>query len=310
MTPSVSVIIPAYNREDSLQASVDSVLRQIYSDFELIIVDDCSSDDTMKIAQSIEDPRVRVLQTAQNTGASGARNLGAHNAKGKWLAFQDSDDEWLPTKLDLQMASLTQDTSAIGSYCGLLVLGKPYEDDATRLSVDYIPEAKFTPVVSEIVGDLSKIILRYSLISTQMLVVRKDVFEAVQGFDEELKALVDWDLCIRLTQEGPFTFIDEPLVLQRFSTNSLTRDRNKRRLARYRILEKYSAILEDYPDLMVKHLRSLASDERNLGNYERALENIKRAQVFAPYNLRLLAIRVATHAKKLLPQSTHNTAER
>ena len=299
MTPPVSVIIPAYNREESLRESVESVLRQTYSDFELLIVDDCSSDNTLKIANAIDDPRVRILQTPENCGASGARNLGAREARGDWLAFQDSDDEWLPTKLEKQMAALAGNSTAIGSYCGLLVLGGLSESGGARMTVNYIPEATYIPDHASLDGDLSTIILRYSLISTQMLVVRRELFETVGGFDEELKALVDWDLCIRLAQKGPFAFIDEPLVLQRFSSNSLTRDREKRRLARYRILEKYGDLLASYPDILVKHYRSLASDERFRGDYQKALMLIKKAGALDPLNLKLLAIRGITQAKAL-----------
>ena len=104
--PPVSVVIPAYNRAPTIGAAIDSVLRQTFTDFELVVVDDGSTDGTLTAARAIADPRLRVIAAPQNMGAAGARNLGVAEARGTWIAFQDSDDEWLPEKLAKQMARL------------------------------------------------------------------------------------------------------------------------------------------------------------------------------------------------------------
>ena len=103
-SPSVSIVIPAYNRADSIVAAIESVLRQTWTDFELIVVDDGSTDGTVAAARRIDDPRLRLTEGRVNRGAAAARNLGAAEARGGWIAFQDSDDEWLPEKLEKQMA--------------------------------------------------------------------------------------------------------------------------------------------------------------------------------------------------------------
>ena len=113
-SPPVSVVIPAYNREATIVAAIDSVLGQSFGDFELLVVDDGSRDGTLAAARSVADPRVRVIAAEQNGGAAAARNLGATQARGDWIAFQDSDDEWLPRKLEKQMARLHAADPAIG----------------------------------------------------------------------------------------------------------------------------------------------------------------------------------------------------
>ena len=106
VTPPVSVVIPAYNRAATIGAAIESVLRQTWEDFELVVVDDGSTDGTLEAARRIADPRLRVVAAPHNMGAAGARNLGVAEARGTWIAFQDSDDEWLPEKLAKQMARL------------------------------------------------------------------------------------------------------------------------------------------------------------------------------------------------------------
>ena len=104
----VSIIIPTYNRADVLVTSIQSVLQQSYTDFELLIVDDGSTDNTDIVVESIHDDRIRYLKMPENKGVAAARNEGIRQAKYDYIAFQDSDDHWKPEKLEKQMACLTQ----------------------------------------------------------------------------------------------------------------------------------------------------------------------------------------------------------
>src|SRR5262245_12992873 len=106
MSPAVSVVLPAYNRAGSIGGAIPSVLRQTWADFELIVIDDGSEDGTLEAAAGIRDPRLRLIAGQSNRGAAAARNRGAAVARADWIAFQDSDDEWLPEKLEKQMARL------------------------------------------------------------------------------------------------------------------------------------------------------------------------------------------------------------
>lgn len=99
----VSIVMPSYNSEKYIKASIESVLNQIYSKWELLIVDDCSTDKTVEIIKSFNDQRIRLFQNEQNSGAAVSRNRALREAKGQWIAFLDSDDLWLPTKLDEQL---------------------------------------------------------------------------------------------------------------------------------------------------------------------------------------------------------------
>ena len=119
--PRVSVILPAYNRADLVGRAIDSVLAQTWQDLELIVVDDCSTDDTRAALERYRDtPRVRLVFSDTNRGGSGARNLGIAHATGALIAFQDSDDIWLPHKLAAQVAALDSNPRAGLCYCGAL----------------------------------------------------------------------------------------------------------------------------------------------------------------------------------------------
>ena len=127
--PPVSVVLPAFNRAASIAGALESVLRQTWRDFELIVVDDASTDGTREAVAAVRDPRLRLLASPANRGAAAARNLGIAAARGDWVAFQDSDDEWLPLKLEKQMARLLAPGAGfVAAYCGMLVIGRAGED--------------------------------------------------------------------------------------------------------------------------------------------------------------------------------------
>src|SRR5271157_1697012 len=105
--PLISVVIPAFNRQDTISYCLDSVLSQTYQNFEVIVVDDCSMDSTASIVRSHSDPRVRCVVLDKRSGAQAARNRGILDARSDWIAFHDSDDEWLPDKLEKQVSVLS-----------------------------------------------------------------------------------------------------------------------------------------------------------------------------------------------------------
>lgn len=285
-TPRVSIVLPVYNRADSIAASIDSVLRQTWQDFELLVVDDGSTDTTRDVISGIKDARIKLLSTPRNMGPSGARNIGIAQARGEWIAFQDSDDEWLPEKLDRQMERLAAcDEKTVAVYCGMAVVGSVFRKEGARTKLRYIP----SPDIPEVEGDILHSLLRTSLVSTQMLVARRDVLQKIGGFDENLLALVDWDLSLRLAAEGQFAFVDEPLVLQRFSENSITRDQARRAGARTQILVKHHDTIAPMPDLLAQQYRVLAGEYRMLGRFEEAQEAMRKARKARPADPGLMA---------------------
>ena len=116
MHPLVTVIIPVYNRAFTIRRAIDSVLDQSYKELELIIVDDCSLDNTVQIVKSYRDKRINLICLPKNCGANTARNTGLRAAKGEYIAFQDSDDEWFKEKLEIQIEYMEKTRKKV-CYC-------------------------------------------------------------------------------------------------------------------------------------------------------------------------------------------------
>jgi len=301
-TPSVSVVIPAYNRADTIRTAIDSVLTQDHADLELIVVDDASTDGTARAVRAIDDPRLRLVSHATNRGAGAARNTGIAEARAPWIAFQDSDDEWLPRKLGRQMARLTAPgADFVAGYCGMIVVGRHFQTPDARPQVLYIPNARHRHVA----GDILRASLGTSLVSNQTLVVRRDAMERAGGFDETLPALIDWDCVLRLARLGRFDFIDEPLVLQRFSGNSITGDPTRRIRARAQVIEKHRDLFAAHPRLLARQYRSLAGELRRSGDMAGARRAMGRARAATPADWRLWALSAALLVPGILPAPRH-----
>ena len=295
--PLLSVVIPAYNRASSIAAAIDSVLMQTWGDFELIVVDDGSTDGTLEAAARIADPRLRLVENPRNMGAAGARNTGVAAARGTWVAFQDSDDEWLPRKLELQMARLLAPGAAfVGAYCGLLVVGGYRENAGPRLKLRYVPDTSILPVD----GDILPSLLRGNIISTQTLVVRRDLFLSLGSFDDETTPIEDWDFVLRLAQQGPIAFVDEPLVHQYFSENSITRWADRRLRSTDRVVAKNRALYAGRPDLLALQYYIMAGGYRRAGDLAAAQRYIGLARATQPGNPRLWAMSAYVALQRLL----------
>ena len=320
--PPVSVVVPAFNRAGSIRAALESVLRQTWADFELIVVDDGSTDGTPEAARALDDPRLRVIVTPRNMGASAARNLGIAEARGPWIAFQDSDDEWLPSKLEKQMARLlAPGADWVAAYCGMLILdappGRAGAGTGAPARPRYFPsrEGPVAPgplgalrrllsgaaAASPLEGDLTEALLRRSLISTQTLVARRDLLLEIGGFDPELRALIDWDCVLRLAPLGPIAFVDEPLVLQRFSPNSITADRARKLPTRIRLAEKHAAALARHPAIHARHHYAIAGAHREAGDLAAARASLARARALDPGNPRYRAMALWLALRALAP---------
>lgn len=279
--PQVSVVIPCYNRESSVREAVESVLTQDFTDIEVIAVDDNSSDGTFAVLETITDPRFRAVRNPGPRGAASNRNHGASLARAPWIAFQDSDDLWLPGKLSKQMAQL-QDSDFVAGYCGMLV--KENADPDTPV-IDRHPD----PAISPLSGDILPSLIRVSYLSTQILVIRRDVFEAVRGFDTDLPALEDWELMLRIAMEGPVAFLDEDLVIQRMSANSITRSDSRRVAAQEMILARHRETITGFPGMLAFHHHRLAGGYRMLGDRRRAAAHARAAWAAAPGHPKYLA---------------------
>ena len=282
---SISVVIPAYNREATIETAILSVLGQTVPPLEVIVVDDGSADGTAARVEAMADPRIRLVRQP-NGGISAARNSGIREARGDWVAFQDSDDEWLPRKLERQLATLAAAADdPVALYCGLLITGTPDDPAAGpggRLKIAYHPD----PAVRAVSGHILPTLMATNPISTQTLIARRSILHEVGLFDTGLKSLVDWDIAIRLAARGAIAFTDEPLVIQRFTANSITRDRAKRIESWIAVLEKHRPLFQAHPQALLTHLRRIAGNLRQMGQHRRAAPYFREAVSLDPFGPR------------------------
>jgi glycosyltransferase involved in cell wall biosynthesis len=238
--PLVSVIIPTFNRASLVGRSVKSVLSQTYANLEVIVVDDGSTDNTEEVVRSLGDPRIYYLRQEQNQGAAKARNIGVENARGEYISFQDSDDWWLPEKLEKQMdafASLPQRVGVIYSGYWRMI-----GDEKT-----YLPSGGSGPKE----GDMGMSLLKENIVATVTVVMRKECFLRAGGFDEGLPRLQDWELWIRVSRFSLFKFIDEPLAITYYQAQSITANQDA-------LIRAFNLILEKHRGAYARDRKALA----------------------------------------------------
>lgn len=262
--PRVSVVLPTYNRADRLPRAIESVLEQTYEDLELIVVDDGSTDDTTAVIDSYTDDRLQYVQHDTNRGVSAARNTGIEAAAGSIISFQDSDDEWLPEKLEKQLGVFATAPSKVG----VVYTGMWREVGGDRR---YLPYDRVDPKE----GDISDSIVSGNFVSTQMAAVRRKCFETVGTFDEELSALVDWDLWIRISQRYHFRLVDEALVEAGVKADSISDDRPTIVNARERIVEKHAEKFDR--ESLANHLFYVGHGAMKVGDIQRGRRYLRRA---------------------------------
>ena len=203
----VSIIIPTYNRANTLVRCIKSLLNQTYSDFEIIIVDDRSTDNSEAIIKNICDSRIKYIKHEKNLGANAARNTGIKYAVGEFIAFQDSDDEWVNNKLEIQLRELKNSNADIVASSFIRYMGK-------RKTL--LPKEKIEDNCAAIR------LLRKNYISTQTVLGKAECFKNNE-FDKKLPRFQDWELMIRLTRKYKIHFINRPLANVYVQDDSITK---------------------------------------------------------------------------------------
>mgnify|MGYP006176572571 CR=1 FL=1 len=186
----ITVIIPTQNQRESLNRAVQSVLNQSFSDWELFIVKDSSS----TIESIIDDKRVKIISNEGERGANGSRNTGIKYALGKYIAFLDDDDEWLPEKLYLQLNMMEKEQSILS------FTGKNIFKNANFQKYSFRNSFKWLLNFYNFVG------------TTSSVLISREALQSVGGFDESITQLQDYELFLRLRTLGKFSGIDSPLV--------------------------------------------------------------------------------------------------
>ena len=207
--PSISVIIPAFNAARYLGAAIESGLRQTRPPGEIIVVDDGSTDNTAQVARGFGD-RIRYVRQG-NAGPAAARNRAAQEAAGEWLAFLDADDEWLPQRLEIQLAQ-TEKHPQVLMWCGQ-TMGLEASGQRSETPND-IP-LRFLTLKDFAVSNP---------VSTTTVLLRRTVFEQVGGFDKRFRGPEDYDLWMRVAALGNIGLIQLPLACYREESGSLSMD--------------------------------------------------------------------------------------
>ena len=197
--PSVSVIIPTYNRASWLTGAIESVLEQTFSDYELLIIDDGSTDNTLEIVNPFGD-RIKYFYQS-NRGPSAARNLGIKNARGEFITFLDSDDRWLKNKLLAQVNLMTADPQVKICYTDEIWIRRGVRVNPGKIHQKYS-------------GWIYQRCLPLCIISPSSVMIHREVLERVGLFDETFPVCEDYDLWLRVSSRYPITFINKPLIIK------------------------------------------------------------------------------------------------
>jgi glycosyltransferase involved in cell wall biosynthesis len=213
-SPVVSVIIPTYNRARFVGQAIQSVLDQTFQDFELIVVDDGSTDNTRTVVEEFTDPRIRYIHQ-ENMGISGTRNTGIRNARARYIAFLDSDDIWLPRLLESQVAILNSNPDLDWVYAR-----------ARAISANGVPRGGILGEAPRYPGEPFRSILYQDFVGTPItVVVRKRCLDRAGLFDETFHTSVDWELWLRMSRECRFQFVDKILACLRSHSTRTTKAR-------------------------------------------------------------------------------------
>lgn len=241
MSPLISVILPVYNREKFVAGAVQSILDQTYEFFELIIVDDASTDSTLGVIKRFHDERIRILENEENLGVSSSRNKGICEANGEFVAFMDSDDISLPDRLEKQQALLSERPE-------VLICGSWMRELNSKKVLKY--KEKHEEIVVES--------LLKSPIANPTVMLRKKLMEEV-SFDEELKHGEDYDFWSRAMWLGKMYNIQEPLVLYNVHVDQLSTGYKKEQLEldvdiRLTIFKRIAYSEKSFPDRTLKKI--------------------------------------------------------
>ena len=269
----LTIIIPTYNRPQLLLKAVNSALAQTIDSLEVIVVDDCSS----QPINLPEDPRLRIIRLEQNKGGAAARNIGVEAARGKWITFLDDDDLLLPNMAEISLATLQQETELpkpIGVISGIEVIDEDGRSLQTRLPPT-LPKGSHY--------GLEKIAPSQSFYTKQTLIIEKEVYQSIGGFDESFSSRIHSELFIRLNLIC--SIIGIPQVTYQLLEHDLFRvstDPTRRQVSFQRLVDKHREIFESHPRSFADAIFNQAIMSYKIGQTKAAAKNLGWAMKIDP----------------------------
>jgi glycosyltransferase involved in cell wall biosynthesis len=265
--PLVSIIMPAYNAEKTIVESIESVLKQTYINWELIVVNDGSNDRTSALVLAFNDERV-VLVKQDNGGVANARNNGINNSKGEYIAFLDSDDLWVEDKLERQIGVLVG-----GKHKMCFAKTWCFRENSNQTSDCFVN-------ISLDFDDKDKILV-YDFIPVLTVLLAKDVLAEVGHFDETLRGVEDWDMWIRVLQKYEAIYLDEFLAKYRISSTGLSGNFEKHFIEEEKVwlkhIDLYSIEISSYRQWFADKKRTIiAKQNKDIFNFLKYLSKLLR----------------------------------
>ena len=240
MMPVISVIIPIYNSEKTIRETIDSVLNQSFADFELIVINDGSSDSSLEIISNIEDDRIKVF-SYPNAGISVSRNRGISHAQGEFIAFLDHDDLWTSDKLELQLKALQENPQAAVAYSWVNLI-----DESSK----FLRQGSRLQDNKNIYGKL----LLMSLFDTASNpLIRRSALIEVGGFDESIFGPEDWDIFIRIAARYDFVEVYQVQVLYRQISGSASSNVFRQETECLKVIERSFDLAPDSLQVLKKY---------------------------------------------------------
>ena len=278
--PTVSVIIPTYNRAHLLGRAIKSVLNQTYKDFELIVVDDGSTDDTEKVVGNFKDERIRYISLEKNMGAGVARNRGIEASRGKYIAFHDSDDEWLAEKLEKQTGVFNAASSDVGyAYT-----------DMWHVLRDGEKHYWHSPAISKgrIINEKN---MDYQVhrLGIQTTMIKKRCFGTIGVFDVRFPRFIDLEFFVRLAKHFNSCHIREPLVKFYDQTDGISSNNRAYSVGRMLLLEKYYDDVRNNRKFVANQYLLISKHSYSYGNVAEGRRYLLKAIATCPFYLRLLS---------------------
>ncbi len=282
----VSIVVTCYNYARYLSACLESIAKQTYRDFEVILVDDGSTDDTEAVARKwLDDPRLKIRYVKQvNAGQASAKNHGIRLAAGEFIAFLDADDTWVDSKLEKQLPLFDGDGMGV-------VYSRGDQMDAEGRSLP--PHPAVGPWAPH-KGNLTEYLIFENIVPFSSVVARKEVFEKVGCFKEHLAMAIDWDLWLRVSLHYQFDFVDEVLFHYRVGhADQMSKNLSVRHRCCDRIMEEFlAAHPHALPPATIRKARGYTALARGAYYTSRdrrtALSYFFRSLKYEPFQLRPL----------------------